>query len=318
MGNMLDLTSGFVVRRKPYSSENEVWYRWNDGATVSWMRSSANYNEDSGVPWMWPVTLKNNSSLGAIVFQGGDFETYVERLFADTAARQCSFTPPPHWIDLGNKIKADIGLGSTPIVVGVSVNAEPMPGQDRLHALVRDGNNYSEAHALLADTGLFFFNDVMGTDYHLDFLGLPRHLAYFRDQDRDHSFAQWMDGDVWRTWIWHGPPGPDAEQELFVVSHRIDAVLSQDAGLAPATYLFSAEDQVGRVYKVVWDSSVYVEELVAEFPLGALRFIGEMYATVGGTTGWWMLFSRSVLTGDQIGFEIRAIATANLVSTFGL
>ena len=246
MFNTLDFTRGFVIRLRRYDRKNEIWYRWDVGSTVSWMKSPIEYQEDEGVPWVWPVTLKNNSSLGAIVFYGGDSETYVERLWADTASRQCSFSPAPHWYDLGDTITSQIGLGATPVVVGVSLNAQAMPGQDRLHALVRDGTLFSEAETLIADSGFSLFAPTMGTNYSLPFLGTLRHLVYFRDSVNLRSFAQWVDGDHWRTWAWWGN-SPSANAQLTAITHRIDAVLSPDAGPIPGTYLFSAEKQ-RRIY----------------------------------------------------------------------
>ena len=66
----------------------------------------------------------------------------------------------------------------------------------------------------------------------------------------------------------------------MALDHRIDAVLSQDAGPAPATYLLSTEDQVGRVYRYDGPGT---EALAAEFPLGTLRFIGEINLAGSGS-----------------------------------
>jgi hypothetical protein len=314
--NRLNFTKGFMIRERIYDNENEIYFRWDDAGTVKWMRTPAGYHDDDGVPWMWPVTLKNNTSLAAVVFQGDEDQTYLERILADPSSGQCSFSPPPHWYVLGEAIKPVLGLIDPPTVVGISVNADPLPGQDYLYALVREGGNWWEVNAQLADTGLMgAMNNNPPGNYPLPFLGTPRHIAYFRDQLNQRSFAQWRDWDGrWITWVWHGPPSPPDEiEELPDIGHPIVAVVSHLLG---PTLLLSVEEQVARIYEYAGFGSPPV--LAAEFPLGQLRFIGEMRTTFDEVTwGWWLLFSRTTLSGDQVGFEVRGILTDDALDTFG-
>ncbi len=112
-----------------------------------------------------------------------------------------------------------------------------------------------------------------------------------------------------------GPPSPPVDwEQLPAIEHRIDTVVSHRAGVR--RYLLSTEKQVARVYGTTGLAIAPV--LVAEFPLGELRYLGEMWTQVGGEWAWRLLFSRTVLTGNQIGFEIRSIKTADLITTFGL
>jgi len=69
----IDPTRGFIVRRREYDTWNQIWYQWWDGSRVKWLDSPAGYNEEDGLRWRWPVTLKNGSSLGTVIFDGGDF-----------------------------------------------------------------------------------------------------------------------------------------------------------------------------------------------------------------------------------------------------
>jgi hypothetical protein len=304
-----------VIRDRDYDDKNEIYYRWDVDTDILWMRAPTEFNSTDGVPWIWPVTLKNNTSLAAVVFQGGDFETYLERLYADTASGQVSFQPPPHWQDLSNRIRSDIGLGPTPVVVGVSIKAAALPGQDYLYALVRDGGNFWEVGYQLADTGLMMFMQTIPPGgYALPFLGTPRQIAYYRDEFNGRSFAQWREWDGrWITWTWKGPPAPPVDwEELPAIDHRIDAMITHVAG---SSLLFSSEKQVGRIYEYL--GFAIPPTLLAEFPLGELRFIGEMYTTFDEVTwGWWLLFSRTVLSGDSVAFEIRAITIDGAITAF--
>ena len=155
-----------------------------------------------------------------------------------------------------------------------------------------------------------FGTTPFGANYALPFLpSNPRHLVYARDYPNVRSFAQAWDGDSWTTWAWWAPP---TNEQLANVTHRIDAVLSED-NLAPMpkSYLFSSEDQIGRVYRY---QPLVENTLVAEFPLGALRFIG--WACIDGN--WRLLFSRTIVAGNRFQFEIRAIGRDELLATFGL
>jgi hypothetical protein len=303
-----DISKGFVIRT--HESWNEVWYEWLAGST-QWVQGPT-FPVDEAMPWHVPVWLKNGPYLGAIVFDG---EAWAERMLANTGVPELTFNPAYHFppITIPNDIFADVpAIGAVPHVVGMSTIAQSLPGQDRITALVRTGAGYTEATALFDFNGPGPWGPVMGTNYPLDtFLGTPWHLNYHRDQDHVRSFAQSHNPqkDTWTTWTWWSSV-PD-RAKLTGIDHRIDAVLSMAAGPG-ASHLFSTEDGIGRVYR--YDGSG-AGELVADFALGPLHFIGEAY--VGAE--WRMLFSRCVLDyqRQQFRFEIRAIDTDLLLATFG-
>jgi len=212
------------------------------------------------------------------------------------------------------------------VVVGLSVSARDLPAQDKLHVMIRDGLNFSEAETLVSDTGFtpvinsFGYSITLPNAYPLPFLGTPRHLTYARDSGQERSFAQWKDGDGWHTGAWKGStltPLSDIDNAVNI-PHRIDAALTTSPiwGWPIGSYLLSIEKQVGRVYHY---DGIDTETLVAEFGLGTLRFIGEMY--VDGE--WQLLFSRSLLLDReadtlQVRFEILGIYTRDLLNAFGL
>ena len=304
-----DISKGFVIRT--HEGWNEIWYEWFTGS-VQWLQGPDDYPADEAMPSHVPVWLKNGPYLGAIVFDG---EAWAERMWANTGIPELTFNPPYHTppITIPNDIFADIpAVGAAPHIVGMSTIAQSLPAQDRITALARTGAGYTEATALFDFNGPGMWSPVMGTNYPLDtFLGTPWRLNYHRDQDHFRSFAQSYDPDTetWITWTWWSSI-PDYAK-LTGIEHRIDAVLSMAAGPG-ASHLFSTEDGIGRVYRY---DGTGTGELVAQFALGPLHFIGEAY--IGAE--WRMLFSRCVpdYQRQRFSFEIRAINTADLISTFG-
>lgn len=307
------IPSGFVIGRYEDDSWNRIWYQWIEGDSVSWMGTPAGFHENDGIPWQWPVMLKNGPYLGAVIFE--ESLTRLELLYADTSTESCDWYPSWGAYPLADDIMLDLSLGFAPIVVGLAVKPLDLPTKDRVHVLVRNsGPLFTEAKAEIDGAANPAFAATFGeTNYTLDFLPpLPRHLAYFHDSQNSSSFAQWMDWDGWRTWTWWGTIAGESAR-LAGVTHRIDAVLTTrpEWGWNPGSYLFSSEKQVGRLYR--WNG-VDTETLVAEFPLGSLAFIGEMY--VDGE--WQLVFSRKVLSGDSMSFEVRGIFTKDLIEKFGL
>ncbi len=295
-----DTTKGFVIQVRD-GSRGMIWYTWMNGDTASWISTDWEYSMDDAMPSQWPVWLKLGPYLGVIQLQT---YAYANRLYADTASSI-------YWdstYDATSDIQLDLVLLSTPHVAGMSVSGEPSDTEDRISALAWiSGTQYSEATTTVNEVGVGTWASVMGTNnYDLSFLGTPWLLRYFRDFTYSRSFAQSYNGSTWTTWVWWSTT-PDYAK-LTTVTHRIDAVLSADAG-SGASYLFSAEDQMGRIYR--YDGSG-TGELVAEFPLGSLRFIGEAY--VDGA--WRLLFSRCLIQSGSLQLEIRAIPTVDLVATF--
>jgi hypothetical protein len=298
-------SKGFVIRT--HENTSEIWYEWFDGSKVQWMQGSWSFSADDPMPSRWTLWLKQGPYIRTIDVNGT--EAYADRLWADTATAEMDFDPSLHTYNRAEDIGDDLLGGSTPIVVGMSVNGAALDGQDWMYALVRIGSLFTEARNLVSEGAFVPWVQFMGTNYPLAFLGTPWRLVYFRDSDHGRSFAQSYDGSTWTSWVWWGTGATD-NAPLTTVTHRIDAVLS-NVILPAASYLFSAENQVGRVYKY---DGTGTATLVAEFALGTLRFIGE--ASVDGV--WKMLFSRCVVDyqNEQFSFEIRAIDTVNLLSTF--
>jgi hypothetical protein len=311
-----DLSRGFVFRTYPWDDKTEAWYEWNDAGTIKWMNGPWQYNPEETFPSRLPVWLKNGPYLGVIEF---DSEPWADRLWADIGFPQFTYNPPQHSFFLPDDINMDVvpSIGGTPHIVGMSANALSTPAQDRVAALVRRDGLYREVWTDLSAGGIGMWNSTWAVpNYPLNVIfGDPWRLNYFRDFDKNRGFAQSYDGRGWTTWVWWSAV-PDYAK-LTRITHRIDAVLSPAAGLG-ASYLFSTEGGIGRVYRYDGTGS---GELVALFGLGTLRFIGEAY--VFGS--WQVLFSRCVVddpgsdsTPGSFHFEIRAIATTDLVSTFGL
>jgi hypothetical protein len=288
-------------------------YQWSDGTTVHWVSGWISYRIDGKIPRQWPVPIKTGPYLGAVMVEDPELDTWVYRLFADTTTIPGSlyFDTPSPLPDIGQALMAALGLANEPVVVGLSANAFLSATEDQFFVLVRDtANQFSEASAFIGSSGFTYNGSLYGTNYLLDFLpSYPRRLVYFHDAATMRSFAQWPTPEGWQTRAWWGTT-PAERQKLADITHRIEAVIDPSAGGDGATYLLSTEDQIGRVYR--YDGAAH--SLVAEFPLGTLAFIGEVF--IGGTP--MLVFSRAVFlpTGNDISFEIRAIRTAAVVSTF--
>jgi hypothetical protein len=315
----ITFNAGFVVVRKRYDSWNRTYFQWFDGTGVSWLKTPGDFWADDRNPRVGPFSLKDGGWLGYL-HQGSDTETWLDHLFVNMGGPSVywdpdpSDPPPNHWQDIGMGVMGPLGLGSTPVVVGFSVNASASPTEDQAYALVRNGTLFYEARANLDATGFTMISPAITPGgYDFTFLDQPRELIYFRDEANTRSFVQWHDWDGWRAAAWRGTAGigPEEIDDAVKLDHRIDAVLSQDAGPVPSSYLFSTEDQVGRVYRY---DGIDTETMVAEFPLGTLRFIGEMYLD----GAWQLVFSRLMLAGEYRYFEIRSLRTADIITTFGL
>jgi hypothetical protein len=302
-GGVLTPDRGFVIRAR--EGKSEIWYEWKDGG-VQWLNANWTYSADEPMLPRWPVSLKDGSYLMVFSLDSPEGQAYT--LTVDTGGKV--ITQPS--TNLANFIQSDLDLASTPQVVGVSVNPEDSLIRDRLRVLVREGGSFSEARADVNAAGIGTYTATpFGKEYPLPFLGEPWRLRYFRDMFNLRSFAQSYDSetDTWTTWVWWGTGGTE-NASLTAVTRRIDALLSRDAGPATSTFLLSTEGEVGRVYE--YDGTT--GKLVAEFPLGSLRFIGEAY--LDGV--WRMLFSRCMADSGagEIQFEIRAIDSADLVDAF--
>lgn len=318
----VDWENGFVIRREEWSSWNQVWYQWFDGSTVQWISSPAGWDEEEGLRWRWPVSVKGGSYLGAIIFEWSDPSTFVERLWADTVVPSCNWSPAYGSYDPGMDIDADLpAISGEPVIVGAALRPLSASPDDRLQMLVRNGTLFSEVWAdINGSTGNPTFNvTVLGLPYALDVPSTARHGTYARDDAESRSFAQLPQDDGWHTWAWRGNlvTTPAEFDQPVAVDHRIDAVLPVDPGWGwPAgSYLLSTEKQIGRIYRYNGPGTA---ALVAEFGLGTLHFVTQAY--LGGE--WQLVFSRTLVNSTanptNVRFEVRGLYTKDLLAAFGL
>jgi hypothetical protein len=102
---------------------------------------------------------------------------------------------------------------------------------------------------------------------------------------------------AWSTWVW--TDSVPSYSRLSGIDHRIDALLTTGE-------LFSTEGNTCRVY----DPNTPTGNLEAEFTLGDLRFVGEVYVAGVPT----MLFSHAVWFNRQVSFDVYSIPTSQLKS----
>jgi hypothetical protein len=291
---------GFVIRTRN-GRWNQICYVWDSGGP-QWIRAGWEYSTDDPMLPQWVVSLKDGPYLGVVSLDSAAGRAAV--FFANGSSITESTST-----DIAPVVDTGLGLTNTPQVVGVSVNGNTA-AWDGFRVLVRYGNLFSEGVVGVDWSGfsLPFAATFAPPEYDLStFLGTPWHLRYFHDAWNTRSFAQSYDSrkETWKTWVWSDNSG--AGNGLSGITHRLDAVLTHVAG---NSFLFSAEDQIGRVYE--YDGTAAA--LVAEFPLGSLRFIGDAY--VYGD--WRMLFSRCLLDTSKrmLRFQVRSILTDDLVTTF--
>jgi len=317
----VDAFNGFVIRRADYSSWNQIWYQWWDVDRVRWLSSPAGYDEEEGLLWRWPVSVKGGPYLGTIIFNWDDMSTNLERLWADTGMLDCDWNPTYGTYDPGMDIDAEQpAISGEPVIVGAGMRPLTGSGDDRLQMLVRNGTLFWEVWADIsgAPVNPTFNATVLGPPYALDVPTDARHAVYARDDAESRSFAQLPESDGWHTWAWRGNlvTAPTEFHEPAGIDHRIDAVLAVDPvwGWPFGSYLFSTEKQVGRIY---YYNGPGTGALVAEFGLGTMHFVTQ--AKLGGE--WQLVFSRALVNSTAnpttVTFEVRSIFTKDLLAEFG-
>ena len=129
----VDAFNGFVIRRADYSSWNQIWYQWWDVDRVRWLSSPAGYDEEEGLLWRWPVSVKGGPYLGTIIFNWDDMSTNLERLWADTGMLDCDWNPTYGTYDPGMDIDAEQpAISGEPVIVGAGMRPLTGSGDDRL------------------------------------------------------------------------------------------------------------------------------------------------------------------------------------------
>jgi hypothetical protein len=201
-------------------------------------------------------------------------------------------------------------LLSAPQVIGLSIYPDPSTSLDWISVLIQD-----QASPTSFLEGRFRFsagtvttpgNALRGTTpYDLSpFAVTPANrVLYYYDRvpavPRSYVsvWSSPMAQGAWSTWVWTNT-APNFSP-LPGIAHRIDALLTTGE-------LFSTEGNTGRVY----DPTTPTGNLEAEFTLGDLRFIGEVY--IGGIPN--VLFSHAVWFNRQVSFDVYSIPTSQLKS----
>lgn len=210
----------------------------------------------------------------------------------------------PVWDDLTGQTTGDFGMGPY-AAIGVSIIPTNNPAWDRAYMLLADTVTglYREGSYHLQNAPVLSNNFNLRTA-ELDLVGygvLPaglQRVLYYYDSSSTNAYAMWNTGSHWNCVKWtESPPTVPLWQPMPGIDHRIDALLTTGE-------LFSTEGDTARVY----DPTTSSGSLEAEFPLGNLRFIGEVY--VSGTP--LMLFSMAVWTNYQVNFNVYSIPTSQL------
>jgi hypothetical protein len=220
-----------------------------------------------------------------------------------------TFTPPA-WIGLTAQTTGNFPPGPYS-AIGISIIPTNNPGFDRAYMLLADTGNgmYREAryHVSQAAPGLTNPSSIFRTT-ELDLVGygvIPagiQRVLYYYDSASTNAFAMWNTGSHWTCVKWtESPPTVPLWQPMPGINHRIDALLTTGE-------LFSTEDNTARVY----DPTTSTGSLEAEFVLGDLRFIGEVY--IGGVPT--MLFSQALWFNQQVTFNVYSLPTSK-VKTLG-
>jgi hypothetical protein len=201
-------------------------------------------------------------------------------------------------------------LLSAPQVIGLSIYPDPNMSFDWISVLIQD-----QASPTSFLEGRFQFsagtvttpgNSLRGTTpYDLSpFAVTPANrVLYYYDpvpavpRSYVSVWSSPMAQGAWSTWVW--TDSVPSSSRLSGIDHRIDALLTTGE-------LFSTEGNTGRVY----DPTTPTGHLEAEFTLGDLRFIGEVY--IAGIPN--VLFSHAVWFNRQVSFDVYSIPTSQLKS----
>ncbi|MGA2762411.1 MAG: hypothetical protein ABSG17_03505 [Spirochaetia bacterium] len=198
---------------------------------------------------------------------------------------------------------ADFSLNASCQVVGISVSADPSPTVDKSYWLIQDTGGtdlYVEAEYDVSPTGFGTGTRLWSAALDLSALlpGSPPRVFYYFDPASKYGFASWYDtgSSSWQCAKWTGASGIASGQALPGIMYPVTALLTTGE-------LLSIYQETGRVY----DQN---GNLLAQFPLTGIRFIGEKY--VNGTAE--LLFSQALDYNHQLQFNVYGIPAANLKS----
>jgi hypothetical protein len=198
--------------------------------------------------------------------------------------------------------------GAAKYVVGLSIYPDPSVALDRTYWLMRNQANdhYREGLFDISQNPLPAGSIVRPgppNSYDLSpFVGSgANRMLYYYDPLSNRSYVSIWNSPLspgnWSTWVWID--NVPTYWQLSSIGNRIDDLLTTGE-------LFSTQSNTGCVY----DPTTPTGTLESTFPLGDLRFIGEVY--VGGTPT--VLFSEALWYNQQVTFNVYSIPTAQLKS----
>jgi hypothetical protein len=304
-----DFKSGFAVMRG--ATRTLVRYAASDGVFGWWGADYVNpvpaYEPYIMEPLKYAIPSASNP-LGMLGMNPVDATgNSVQVVNADLPGR--SFSYPMGWQNLHDGFVMP-AYDADPI--GFSVYPSDWgQGWDDTYWLVRErgSGQLRELTSQLDSSGLTGFVDTKAGSIAFDIpelAGVAR-CHYFFDPDpargptpeKMKSYASWYDAttSTWKCVSWEGMPV--VSTLLTKVTHRVDALLTNGM-------LFSTEDGVGRLY----DANGAQQ---AEFPLGALRFVGERIENPGVPVAVFSMARRIVQDYQARWYlDVYTVETADL------
>jgi hypothetical protein len=281
----IDFENGYVVMRSPtrtlmrYAAGKQVFGWWG----ADYVNPAPQYEPYLLEPMKFTLA-GTASALGMVGMNPLDPTGNMVQIVSASLGGGF-FDYPTGWKSLHNDFIFGMAPSYDADMIGFSVYPSDW-GQswDDTYWLIRErgtGQLREQTARLDAANGFWTKNDTKAPPLAFDIpelAGVTR-CSYFFDADpvgarwptvdEKRSYVSWYDTAAggWKCVSWKQSALVVESALLPAVTHRIDALLT--TGM-----LFSTEDGVGRLYD--WDG---VQQ--AEFPLGALRFVGERY--VDGT-----------------------------------
>ena len=309
----ITLQAGFVYSMDPLNGQ-QVSFIAYDGSQAKYVHEGSPQGlgplSSDPYPNFLVQSVKNTHNVIAFQFDHAS-PTNNQYALATGDPNLGTFNSPGGWISLHTTF-TDVPPFKPPfvgtgIVIGVSISPDPSSLLDRSFWLVCDSatNNYLEGEFDVSQNPITppGINLRPGATYDISsFVGTSaKRVLYYFNPVTTRSYVSVWDSPMslgnWSTWVWID--NVPTYWQLSSIDHRIDALLTTGE-------LFSTEGNTGRVY----DPATPTGSLEAEFPLGDLRFIGEVY--IGGTPT--VLFSQALWYGRQVSFNVYSLPTSRLTT----
>lgn len=297
----ITIQSGFVYSMDPSS-----------GQQVSFISNNVRYGSPmplgplSTDPYPNNVLQSVKSIHNVIIFQFNDAAPINNAYSIVTGNPGTSSFTPSSQASLPTVVQAAFGGGLNKEVIGLSIYPDPSTALDRTYWLYRrqGTNNFHEAlfdisqgpisgGSYLRGAGTYDVSPFVG-----DFTVTGRVLYYYDPNSNRSYVSLWnslMSPGNWSTWVWID--NVPTYSQLTGIDNRIDDLLTTGE-------LLSTQGNTATVY----DPTTPTGTFEASFPLGDLRFIGEVY--IGGTAT--VLFSEALWFGNQVTFNVYSIPTSQL------